>query len=134
VKADANGRLRSCVSLWTFGNPFFAAGFDAACCADTGSRSADLDPGVADLQIYGDREAIFRRGYQSAGNWRAAGLTLVDMTRIALATLPYDVCRAGDLDGSRQSINVRTTATVITRRHSMRLELSPNFVIAMSHA
>jgi len=83
-------------------------------------------PGVADLQIYGDREAIFRVDINQL-ELASRGLTLVDMTR-ALGDVAFDV-PAGDLDGSRQSINVRTTATVITPEAFEALELSPNVVI-----
>ncbi len=68
-------------------------------------------PGVADLQVYGDREPVFRVDIdllELAGR----GLTLADL-RNALADAAFDA-PAGDLSGSRQSINVRTTATVAT--------------------
>ena len=68
-------------------------------------------PGVADLQIYGDRDAIFRVDIDQL-ELASRGLTLADMAR-ALNDVAFDV-PAGDLEGSRQSINVRTTATVIT--------------------
>ncbi|ETX30604.1 efflux RND transporter permease subunit [Roseivivax isoporae] len=67
--------------------------------------------GVADLQIYGDREPIFRVDID-LGQLAARGLTLADV-RTTLADVAYDT-PAGDLVGSRQSINVRTTATVDT--------------------
>jgi HAE1 family hydrophobic/amphiphilic exporter-1 len=83
-------------------------------------------PGVADLQIYGDREAIFRVDINQL-ELASRGLTLADMAR-ALGDVAFDV-PAGDLDGSRQSINVRTTATVITPEAFEALELSPNVII-----
>ena len=67
--------------------------------------------GVADLQIYGDREPIFRVDIDQAA-LAARGLTLADMRR-ALADVAFDA-PAGDLSGDSQSIAVRTTATVAT--------------------
>ena len=83
-------------------------------------------PGVADLQIYGDREAIFRVDIDQFA-LASRGLTLADMAR-ALGDVAFDV-PAGDLEGSRQSINVRTTATVITPEAFEALELSPNVTV-----
>ncbi|MFD1194822.1 efflux RND transporter permease subunit [Seohaeicola saemankumensis] len=83
-------------------------------------------PGVADLQIYGDRDAIFRVDIDQL-ELASRGLTLADMAR-ALNNVAFDV-PAGDLEGSRQSINVRTTATVITPEAFEALELGPNVTI-----
>ena len=83
-------------------------------------------PGVADLQIYGDRDAIFRVDIDQL-ELASRGLTLADMAR-ALNDVAFDV-PAGDLEGSRQSINVRTTATVITPEAFEALELGPNVTI-----
>lgn len=65
--------------------------------------------GVADLQIYGDREPIFRVDIDMA-ELASRGLTLADLRR-TLADVAYDA-PAGDLSGAEQSISVRTTATV----------------------
>ncbi len=65
--------------------------------------------GVADLQVFGDREPIFRVDIDMA-ELASRSLTLADL-RNALSNVSYDV-PAGDLAGDRQSINVRTTATV----------------------
>ena len=83
-------------------------------------------PGVADLQIYGDRDAIFRVDIDQL-ELASRGLTLADMAR-ALNDVAFDV-PAGDLEGGRQSINVRTTATVITPEAFEALELGPNVTI-----
>jgi hydrophobic/amphiphilic exporter-1 (mainly G- bacteria), HAE1 family len=83
-------------------------------------------PGVADLQVYGDREAIFRVDIDQL-ELASRGLTLADMAR-ALGDVAFDV-PAGDLEGSRQAINVRTTATVITPEAFEALELGPNVTI-----
>ncbi|WP_026758839.1 efflux RND transporter permease subunit [Sediminimonas qiaohouensis] len=80
-------------------------------------------PGVADLQIYGDRKAIFRVDIDQM-ELASRGLTLADMRR-ALANVSYDV-PAGDLTGGRQSVSVRTTATVTTPEAFEALELAPN--------
>ncbi|MEQ8367594.1 MAG: efflux RND transporter permease subunit [Roseicyclus sp.] len=66
-------------------------------------------PGVADLQVYGDRLPIFRVDIDLM-ELASRGLTLADL-RGALADAAYDA-PAGDLSGDRQSINVRTTAAV----------------------
>ena len=68
-------------------------------------------PGVADLQIYGDREPIFRIDINQL-ELASRGLTLADL-RSALGTIAYDA-PAGDLTGDRQSLNVRTPATITT--------------------
>ncbi|WP_099826929.1 efflux RND transporter permease subunit [Oceaniglobus indicus] len=82
--------------------------------------------GVADLQVYGDRAPIFRVDIDMAA-LASRGLTLADMRR-ALADVAFDA-PAGDLSGSRQSINVRTTATVVTPEAFGDLELARNVFI-----
>ncbi|QBF32659.1 efflux RND transporter permease subunit [Thalassococcus sp. S3] len=67
--------------------------------------------GVADLRIYGDREPIFRVDIDQL-ELASRGLTLADL-RDALADVAYDA-PAGGLTGNRQTLNVRTTATVAT--------------------
>jgi hydrophobic/amphiphilic exporter-1 (mainly G- bacteria), HAE1 family len=67
--------------------------------------------GVADLQVYGDRLPIFRVDIDLM-ELASRGLTLADL-RGALADVAYDA-PAGDLSGDRQSINVRTTAAVVS--------------------
>jgi HAE1 family hydrophobic/amphiphilic exporter-1 len=68
-------------------------------------------PGVADLQIYGDRLAIFRVDIDML-ELAARGLNLADL-RTTLRNVSLDV-PAGALSGERQSIQVRTTANVAT--------------------
>ncbi len=77
--------------------------------------------GVADLQIYGDRTPIFRVDIDQL-ELASRGLTLSDMQR-ALADVAYDA-PAGDLAGDRQSINVRTTASVATEAAFEALKIS----------
>jgi hydrophobic/amphiphilic exporter-1 (mainly G- bacteria), HAE1 family len=79
--------------------------------------------GVADLQIYGDRTPIFRVDIDLL-ELASRGLTLGDM-QTALADVAYDA-PAGDLSGDRQSINVRTTASVATTEAFEALELEKN--------
>ncbi|WP_375257043.1 efflux RND transporter permease subunit [Citreimonas sp.] len=79
--------------------------------------------GVADLQVYGDREPIFRVDIDMAA-LAARGLTLADL-RAGLADVAYD-SPAGDLSGGRQSINVRTTATVATPDAFEDLTIAPD--------
>ena len=69
-------------------------------------------PGVADLQINGDRERLFRVDIDPTA-LASRGLTLADL-RAALANAAFDA-PAGELSSSRdQSISVRTTAALAT--------------------
>ena len=68
-------------------------------------------PGVADLQVFGAREAIFRVDIDML-ELAARGLSLADI-RSALRNVSFDV-PAGSLSNDRQSIQVRTTANVQT--------------------
>lgn len=80
-------------------------------------------PGVADLQVYGDREQVYRVDIdqlQLAGR----GLTLADV-REALRNVAFDA-PAGSLSSSRNSILVRTTATVATPAEFEALEIAPD--------
>ena len=79
--------------------------------------------GVADLQVYGDREPFFRVDIDQLA-LASRGLTLGDIQRV-LSDVAYDA-PAGDLAGERQSINVRTTASVTTPEAFENLELKPN--------
>ena len=77
-------------------------------------------PGVADLQVYGERDAIFRVDLDPL-ELASREISLADL-REALDDVAFDV-PAGDLDGQGQSINVRTTATVITPEAFEALEI-----------
>ncbi|MCF8487474.1 MAG: efflux RND transporter permease subunit [Rhodobacteraceae bacterium] len=66
-------------------------------------------PGVADLQIFGNRDAVFRVDIDQM-QLASRGLTLADI-RNALRNVAFDA-PAGALSSSSQSIVVRTTATV----------------------
>ncbi|MFN7002480.1 MAG: efflux RND transporter permease subunit [Roseinatronobacter sp.] len=68
-------------------------------------------PGVADLQVFGAREAIFRVDIDML-ELAARGLSLADI-RAVLRNVSFDV-PAGALSNERQSIQVRTTANVQT--------------------
>ncbi|MBX3566569.1 MAG: efflux RND transporter permease subunit [Rhizobiaceae bacterium] len=68
-------------------------------------------PGVADVQVYGDREKIFRVDIDQA-RIASAGLTVVDV-RNALASVAFDT-PAGSLTTTNQDIIVRATANVTT--------------------
>ncbi|MBS3649950.1 efflux RND transporter permease subunit [Pseudaminobacter sp. 19-2017] len=68
-------------------------------------------PGVADVQIYGDREKIFRVDINQA-KVASYGLSLVDI-RDALASVAFDT-PAGSLTTSNQDLIVRATASVTT--------------------
>ena len=78
-------------------------------------------PGVADLQIYGDREPIFRVDVDLLA-LASRGLSLADL-RAALADVGFDA-PAGDLTGARQTLAVRSTATVATPEGFEDLEVA----------
>ena len=82
--------------------------------------------GVADLQVYGDREPIFRVDIDQR-KLAARGLTLANL-RNALGTVAFDV-PAGDLSGERQTINVRTTALISTAEAFEALEVADNVLL-----
>ncbi|TDL83846.1 efflux RND transporter permease subunit [Meridianimarinicoccus aquatilis] len=83
-------------------------------------------PGVADLQIYGDRDPIFRVDIDQK-ELASRGLTLADLGR-ALQDVAFDA-PAGDLSGDRQTINVRTTAALTTPEAFESLRLSDDVII-----
>jgi len=68
-------------------------------------------PGVADVQVYGDREKIFRIDIDQT-KIASYGLTVVDI-RAALASVAFDT-PAGSLTTSNQDLIVRATANVTT--------------------
>ena len=79
--------------------------------------------GVADLQIFGSREQVFRVDIDLM-QVAARGLTLADL-RGALRNVAFDA-PAGVLNSDRQSILVRTTASVTTGAQFEALEVAPN--------
>lgn len=83
-------------------------------------------PGVADLQIYGDRDPIFRVDIDQK-ELASRGLTLADLGR-ALQDVAFDA-PAGDLSGDRQTINVRTTAALTTPEAFESLSLTDDVII-----
>lgn len=68
-------------------------------------------PGVADVQIYGDREKIFRIDIDQ-NRLASLGLTVADI-QSALDTISFDT-PAGSLSSSTQDLVVRATAPVTT--------------------
>ena len=68
-------------------------------------------PGVADLQVFGDREAVFRVDVDQM-KLASRGLSLADV-RNTLRNVSFDA-PAGALSNDASSIVVRTTATVST--------------------
>lgn len=80
-------------------------------------------PGVADLQIYGQRDALFRVDIDLM-QMASRGLTLADL-RNSLRNVAFDA-PAGALSSERQSIVVRTTATVTTPAEFEAIEVAPN--------
>jgi hydrophobic/amphiphilic exporter-1 (mainly G- bacteria), HAE1 family len=78
--------------------------------------------GVADLQIYGDRERVFRVDVDLAA-LASRGLTLGDLSE-RLADAAFDV-PAGALTSPDQSILVRTTAAISTPEQFEAVLLAP---------
>ncbi|WP_367718042.1 efflux RND transporter permease subunit [Nitratireductor sp. GISD-1A_MAKvit] len=68
-------------------------------------------PGVADVQVYGDRTEIFRIDIDQT-KLSSMGLTVADVSR-ALATVAFDT-PAGSLSNSTQDLTVRATAAIST--------------------
>ena len=68
-------------------------------------------PGVADVQVYGDRDKIFRIDVNQA-KLAALGYTVADL-RNALASIAFDT-PAGSITTTDQNLVVRTTADVTT--------------------
>ena len=68
-------------------------------------------PGVADVQVYGDRDKIFRVDVNQA-KVASHGLTIAGIAN-ALATVAFDT-PAGSLTTGNKDIVVRATATVNT--------------------
>ncbi|MFN3825638.1 MAG: efflux RND transporter permease subunit [Pseudorhodobacter sp.] len=80
-------------------------------------------PGVADLQIYGDREEVFRIDIDLL-QLASRGLTLADI-RNAVRNVSFDA-PAGALSAENQSIVVRTTAAISTPEQFEALEVAGN--------
>jgi HAE1 family hydrophobic/amphiphilic exporter-1 len=80
-------------------------------------------PGVADVQIYGNRQPVFRVDVNMM-QLASRGLSLGDLST-ALASVSFDA-PAGSLSSSRQSLLVRTTAAITTPEEFEALELKPD--------
>ncbi len=80
-------------------------------------------PGVADLQLYGDRSPIFRVDIDQM-QLASRGLTLASL-RTALANVAYDA-PSGSLSSDRQSLVVRTTAAIRTPAQFEALKVAPD--------
>lgn len=80
-------------------------------------------PGVADLQIFGDRTLAFRVDVDLL-QLASRGLTLADL-RAALAVASVDA-PAGALSSQRQSLQVRTTAALRTVEEIGALAITPD--------
>ena len=80
-------------------------------------------PGVADVQIFGDRDLVFRVDIDQL-QLASRGLTLADL-REALGDVSFDA-PAGSLSSDQQSILVRTTASVTTAEQFEALDIAPN--------
>jgi HAE1 family hydrophobic/amphiphilic exporter-1 len=78
-------------------------------------------PGVADLQIFGDRGLVFRVDVDLMA-LAARGLTLADL-RTTLGDVAFD-SPAGALSSDRQSLLVRTTAAISTAEQIEALTVS----------
>lgn len=83
-------------------------------------------PGVADVQIYGGRDEVFRIDVDLT-QLAARGLTLADL-RSALGDVNFD-SPSGRLTGGGQSLSVRTTATVSTPDAFLDLPIAPGVLV-----
>ncbi len=83
-------------------------------------------PGVADLQIYGNRQAVFRVDVDQM-QLASRGLTLADV-RDTLRNVSFDA-PAGALSSDRQSIVVRTTASISTPAEFEALVITDNVTL-----
>lgn len=77
--------------------------------------------GVADLQIFGDRDEVFRIDIDMR-QLAARGLSLADL-RASVVTVAFDA-PAGSLASDRQSMVVRTTAAISTPEEFAALKLT----------
>jgi HAE1 family hydrophobic/amphiphilic exporter-1 len=79
--------------------------------------------GVADVQIFGERDLVFRVDIDQL-QLASRGLTLNDL-RDTLSTVSFDA-PAGSLSSDSQNILVRTTASVTTSDQFEALEVAPD--------
>ena len=79
--------------------------------------------GVADVQVYGDREKIFRINVDQA-KLASLGFTVADL-RTALASVAFDT-PSGSIMTTNQSLIVRTTADVTTPQQFEDLVIGGN--------
>ncbi len=79
--------------------------------------------GVADVQIYGERDLVFRVDVDQL-QLASRGLSLAEL-QTALRTVAFDA-PAGSLSSDRQSLVVRTTAAITTAPQFEALEIAPN--------
>lgn len=84
-------------------------------------------PGVADLQIFGDRGLVFRVDVDLMA-LAARGLTLADLRR-TLGDVAFD-SPAGALSSDRQSLLVRTTAAISTAEQIEALTVTGDIRLA----
>ena len=84
-------------------------------------------PGVADVQLYGAREEVFRIDVDLMA-LAARGLTLADL-RNAVRNVNFD-SPSGTLSGGSQTLAVRTTATLSTPEEFAALPIAPGVVLA----
>ncbi|WP_404934530.1 efflux RND transporter permease subunit [Nitratireductor sp. L15S-10] len=80
-------------------------------------------PGVADVQVYGDRTEIFRIDIDQT-KLSSMGLTVADVSK-ALATVAFDT-PAGSLSNTTQDLTVRATAAISTPQEFEAIYLKDN--------
>ncbi|WP_309084756.1 efflux RND transporter permease subunit [Chelativorans sp.] len=80
-------------------------------------------PGVADVQVYGDRTKIFRIDIDQS-RLASHGMTVADVGS-ALSTIAFD-SPAGSLTSNAQNLIVRATSSVTTPEQMEEIELSEN--------
>jgi HAE1 family hydrophobic/amphiphilic exporter-1 len=120
VKADAGGEAVMRVSVTS---PTRGAQDLTALVTDLVEDRLLAVPGVADVQIFGDRDDVFRVDVNQL-ELASRGLTLADLTG-ALGDVSFD-SPAGALSSDRQSILVRATAAVSTAAEFEALQIAPD--------
>ncbi|MAS14409.1 MAG: multidrug transporter AcrB [Nitratireductor sp.] len=80
-------------------------------------------PGVADVQVYGDRTEIFRVDIDQT-KLSSMGLTVADVSK-ALGTVAFDT-PAGSLSNTTQDLTVRATAAISTPEEFEAIYLKDN--------
>ena len=120
VKADAGGEAVMRISVTS---PTRSAQELTAIVTDLVEDRLLSVPGVADVQMFGDRDDVFRVDVNQM-ELASRGLNLADLTQ-ALRDVSFDT-PAGALSSDRQNILVRATAAVSSAAEFEALQIAPD--------